>query len=288
MLIFKKYKKIILIVLSIIMVLSLASCNTEKNSVEFPQNIVNDKYTVTCENGAYYLQLKNEIQTDETESNNGVRVNFGISFENMEEFVNDVKNGNFDEHELRVMNGFKKENDKIVMCDMNNLYYPIIEHPDIEFVVIWHGHYYTNSKSREEGDFSLSIKEINVDEYNDGVSCQHLEQLNDPYLVQDEVREDGHRILIHTKEDRSQKNECYTLSTDDRTYYVHKQYWLDTPSFIRDTFASETIPYIVKIYWQDDGHYFMADMRNGIDDFTDEHIMSLRMQKYVITEETAE
>ena len=213
-------------------------------------------------------------------------MNFGIRFESMEEFVNDVKNGNFDEEELRLMNGFKKENDKIIMCDMNNLYYPVIEHPDIEFVVRWYGHYYANNKRREEGDFSLSIKEIDIDEYNDGTSCLHFETLDPYYIVQDDVREDGHRILIHTKEDRSAKYECYMLSNDGRTYYVHKKYWLVTPEFIGDNFASETIPYSIMIFWRDDGHYFMADMRLGIDNFTDEHIMSMKMQKYIITDET--
>lgn len=263
------------------LIISLCSCDKRKNndiSNEFPSSIVNDKYSIEYEEGRYLLQL---VDNTNSHLNGSAQYQPCIYFDNMDEFVNDIKTGQFSEYEIGIISTFKKDNDKIVVCDMNDLYYPIINHENIEFIVAWYGDYYYNTKLKNDS-FSMRIEKSTELDYSIGVDVKsRFNEFNSYYITQDMTDDNGNRYIVYSKDAYTTKYEYYTLSDGEKIYHVYKTYHLDRPE-LYDDYVSETVPYEIEVHWKEDGNYFKAYLRGGIDDFTDENIKSMRMQKYIV------
>ena len=274
-------KKIIYITTCLVLAVSLCSCNAQKNndiSNEFPSSIVNDNYSIEYDNGRYLLQLT-DITKANTYLDSEVRYQPCIYFDNIDEFVSDIKTGQFSEYELGVISTFKKENNKTIICDMNDLYYPTINHEDIKFIVAWYGNYYYHTKLRNDS-YGMSIGENTVEDYNAGIDFQsRFNELNSHYITQDVVTDDNHRYIVHSKDAYTTKYEYYTLSDEEKIYYVYKTYHLARPE-LYDDYVSEDIPYDIEVYWEEDAHYFRAYFSGGVDNITDENIRSMKMHRY--------
>ena len=98
---------------------------TEK--IEVNKNFVIEKedFSLVCKNGESYILFNKEY---ETQPNNDGAYELAphVLFGSIQEFINTVRNADFSEEQLKEISKFRQIDGKILIFDVNNIYYPTL------------------------------------------------------------------------------------------------------------------------------------------------------------------
>jgi len=127
----KKFR-VLSFILSFVLALSVCGCTKDINekSEDLSLALVN-------KNGQYYIQLGNVSVSDEGLANSE-SVEY-IHFSSMDEFYTRVTEMDFSEEELKKIRGFRKDENGIIVCDMDNLYRMVLPNDVTLENIAWYG-----------------------------------------------------------------------------------------------------------------------------------------------------
>lgn len=218
-----------LIILLLVVVLLLAACAPHTNLV-----VENDVYTITQEDGRYLLKMKNsdfeELEVAKTPT-----------FSSLSEMRKAIIAGTFTKEELQtIQRSSKNEDGEIEICDINNLYIPVLPKGICVSQVLWHGKEYgfhlevskSNATSLDAGDNATSgqygsmvyvtektfIEDLReFTEFTQNENIEILSQLKDPMSG-------GVIYTYRTYYGYTFQDVLYKMSDEGKTIYVHEKY----------------------------------------------------------------
>lgn len=277
-------KKLRFLSLILSMVLCVAVCDFAKaRSNEPPREII-------CVDGKYYLEFP-----DELEKPIGCGMQKYIYYSSMDEFYSKVTSLDFSEKEVsRMRNNFSHNDIGIYLCDMNNLYQPILPDDCTVENIAWTGNQYYvvwSSDKIIEGHFSL-LKTYDIfekrlrDSYNeeyfqrDNVEVlEYYENCTDTYKMV------GRKYVVTTEYGQTTfRKECYER-LDDSNYKAVIEYIIESDAdyykkYIR---MSDVIPYDIRIlgndgtsYWEQ--HIFTDYIKDAV---SPDWLMSFGIEPYI-------
>ncbi|MBE6619405.1 MAG: hypothetical protein E7626_06485 [Ruminococcaceae bacterium] len=263
---YKKYCKFsICIILILAICLCLGSCSSD----------------VSDENDA------SNDSTDDSASDEHVCI-YGeepsLEFSSVEEFYNTVFCDKLSEEQKAVVNKFSKDDSgNIRLCDLNNLYVPILPSNTHISYISWSGRDYSFSIEVENGsigwvDYCTYVREV-YDRYlqefdetlkTDGVSVSEQLYLDDGM--------GGTKIeTYYTTSTSSMKNIRYSLTEGKRTIVIEKTFCFENKF---GEFTSEDIPVSVKMYCTENDQYYITRFYTLTEDPTIEWLLEFGLTKY--------
>ena len=249
-------KKIICILISLIFIFTLVSCNTE-NTV-----VVTDPdagYKIEKEDGNYFL-IFDEIYNNKADDGfMGCEYAPFIYFHSVKEMKEKVLNGKLTDEQKEIMSRFPKdEHGKIRIIDFNSLYKPILP-SDLDCAGIeWEGYSYSycvlNKQNIHEGYITL----LDKSEYDRDFQYKFIDIIqNNPLvtIIKTETEIERNATIYYCKTGSADtKTIVYKISVPNGELYIKEQYCV---SHISDSVeCSDTIPQIVTIIGSMNGGYF--------------------------------
>ena len=138
-------KKIRIFSFILSLVLSVSICGCTKKDDE---NRDESKATLVNKNGQYYIQLDDNAGNNA--SYDSSKIIQYIYFSSMDEFYSRVTESNFSEEEIDIMHGFSRDDNGIKVCDMDDLYQPVLPYNATVENIAWTGDEYTTLWSSTE------------------------------------------------------------------------------------------------------------------------------------------
>ena len=262
---------------------------TENDTTETTSEIITDseKEDIVCsliqENGNYYIQISGtDIKDDQI--NNMELVPY-IVFDNVQNFVNTVKNNSYTEKQLQKLSEFDRVDGKIPICDLENIYYPTISNEYAsESYVYWYGETYLWFLNYENQNImgcitpTTSEKYLNQDMFRDKI-------MNEYKVIDCEVTEDGKNYIYLN----AITYVTYTLYKENTEITVAKCYYIeDNAESAPFKPNDDTIPRDVYVFVKEGSFIYVFILESFVSNVTDETILSIGLEKYILPEDEIE
>lgn len=259
------------------------STTESSESVNKDYVIEKDGFSLVCKDGESYILLHKDYGSiDYNNSDFGMEEEPHLHFDDCRTFADTIRNADFSEEQLKIISQFRKSEDgKIIIPDVNNIYYPVVNGNMVEDVYItWYGYYYLYDYEYD-GAF-ISARVMSQEEYD------YYMNLTYEYLLSDTVSEDGKRVVYYDTGLGDQRRDVfYSFENEGHAINIRKQYYLTSNYPIIAT--SDSIPMFVTLYYRQDDVYYQVAIcyENFIlggeieAEWSDEKLLSFAMEKYV-------
>ena len=248
-------KKIIITIFCLVfLITSFIGCN------ETAQSNDNARYKFQKNENKFYLIIDDKtIEEIESNIDVGMSQQASIQFDSIDEFVNTVKSGKLNDHQLAIANKtFKKDSNGIIVCDFDNIKIPV--HPD-EFecqAVYWSGELYSFYLETSDDEIAyyhyLSKEKYNYQYENDYLTFFDIEGVS---TVETVYGKEGTEYYYSTAKGKMKKIR-YTLTEGNKVLIVDETYRLDMED---DSLpVSDDIPYRITIYGSNSNDHFTIDI----------------------------
>ena len=201
-----------------------------------------------------------------------------LCFDSMEEFKGVVTNGTLTVEQKEQVALFNRdENDRIFICDFNNLYYPVT--PDgsaLTQEVTWVGSEYYFTYDLDDKQYVFIS--IHTDGSYQGIyEYRYVDAFK--YSTIKARENDGNKEIIYYKNNSvTYKRVRCTLTEGDKVFHIDRKYHLNSKG---EGEASPAIPMEITAYCEQDGQKYEIDVRNIKKDVSDEWLFQFSIQKYV-------
>lgn len=180
-----------------------------------------------------------------------------IQFDSIEEWIDTVKNGKLDDHQLATANKFfeKDSNGNILICDFSDIKVPV--HPKgFECNGVgWSGRYYSYYIENVDGVFAY-VHYIGKDAYEDRFEDDYLNFFDQDHIFLKKVIEGKDATEYYYSTDAGElKSVRYSLANGDTTRHIEETYRLE----MKDSYLEESseIPSSIYIYGSGPNGYFV-------------------------------
>lgn len=238
----------------------MTEANTEPNepTVTIPiGSFSTDAYTVTQVSDQYYLNFL-DGNDDSAESNPSLSITT-VFFPSVAAMKHAILTNSFSKAELQIIkNSFSKNENGIMICDLNRLYEPVLPEGYTLDGVTWEGAGYELKIKGNEASGGGHIQFRSQDTW-DSVYQYEMEQLSKFNLLQQESSTyDGasSETYVYTTGAAKLKDVYLTIPSENRSTptKVIMHYCLEhsDPEYS----VSDTVPRTVEIYGEDNGQHF--------------------------------
>ncbi len=281
----KKLSPLLAVLLSALL---LSACNGNAGT-QPPDDGSPASYFITKDDGNYYLHFSDGNEPPEGYSCQRADIEFATLAEMQDAFLNNK----LSESQINVMkDAFPRDSEnRILICDMNHLYQPILPSDLVQNGVILSGESYSFPLINPNVD-PASIESLNMPHGNFHYLTKDLYDRDFEY----EYEKLFERDTIHLKsttagEDRNSTVYDYTTNAGDlrqvryvltdgtKTLYIDEMYVLNMMTDALPT--SDTIPHRIDVYGIDNGKYFSITLFGFTERPSVEWLSSFGLTEYV-------
>lgn len=251
-------------------------------------------YSITMKNGVHYINFSDGNTVNPTDSEQGM-VSFGLYFPSLGEMKDAFLNNRLSDRQIQTMKkGFPKDENGIIIPDMNELYEPTL--PDDLTTcldITLNGSSYSfylyhpsvDPTSAEALDTTYGMFSVVSQEIFDRNYANELSFLE--YTVGSQTKVEDRDATVYKYYSRSGAFQLitYDLSVGDKVLHICEKYtvdWYDS-SFLPDRPISYSIPYSIQIYGCENGQYFEVLLHNTSERPSVEWLSSFGLTEYVDT-----
>lgn len=258
---------------------------TSQNADQIDKNDNQPKltYDIIEINGQYYLNFNNYSKEQGT-TTNGFALDF-IEFSSISELKSTIKSGTLQGWQLDIIKeSFPKDDTNgIKICNINNLYRPILPTSMKNTSVAWMGENYTFVIESEiaNGDFHYHTKE----QYDGRYKKNYSDRLSSSSVtVKNEGTTSERNATIYDISTSAGDFQFirYSLSTASKTLVVDEIYRLRMND--ESLATSANTPYFITIYGIENGVHFVVELSELEERPSVEWLMSFGIKEYVPTE----
>lgn len=287
------YQKFIQMIAFILMII-LSGCASEPAKVtDFEAST---QYSITQNNGKYYLNFSDGNNPPKGYSSQCA----DIEFSSLTEMRNAFLNNKLSENQVNVIkDAFPKDSEnRILICDMNQLYQPILPFDLVQNGVFLSGECYSFTLIHPEVD-PASIESLNMPYGNFHYLTKELYDRDFEYEYENLFERDTISLKSTTAgEDRNSlvydyttnagnlRQIRYVLTDNTKTLYIDETYILNMTTDVLPT--SDTIPHRVDVYGIDNGRYFSITLFGFTERPSMEWLSSFGLTEYIDSNATVE
>lgn len=233
-----------------VIVISLfAGCSSCEDSSE-------SIYDLVLENGQYYIVPREPLPPYPQIHDAFVDgTSYGVNFDSIAQMKQAIETGNFDENELRNISRFETvEDGKIPICDLSDLYAPLVPESFVTDYVFWEGTSYTCWFDETDDVAICQFELISAEQFEEERErLENLEKNSKATLlsVSEEPERNAKVFTYSGLLERKTVDVVYTIKRESKTLLIREHY--SGPSEeVSDT------PESIVIYGVHNGDYFMA------------------------------
>ena len=275
----KKLKRSFTLVCILLQVLTIGcftSCSqkekTESLNNETSSFFTND-YSITPMNGKYYITFIENTDFGQSDV-------ASVDFETIADFKDKVTQGDLSDYQkATVASAFPKDENGILCCDFNNLYFPSLPNGWDVDGVYWEGENYSFSITTNNGTFGY------VHCYSKDVYEEKFQRDYKDYFKKDTVNvtktesfSKNKTATYYSTKTSELMNLRYELSEKNISTTVDKTYLINSLSSVIQTSSSH--PYNITLYCAQGDLYYVVDIFEISKEPSDEYLMKFRMDKY--------
>ena len=224
-------RKVCLIICVIILLAVITGCANRAETgsqMDMPYDIVK-------EDNDYFLVMKEKINVTEAEKEdtnmNGetsVGGPCGITFEDIEEMLSDIRTGNFTELELQSFTDYfpKDDEGRVKICNLSEMYEPVLP-SDLEIdKIYWKGTEYEFLLSQNGKYYGEYILAITYDEYSEEVEkAEKYAEITKCEVYGQENEEDRNAVVTYVNLGGEKwKHVYYSISDENKNYHIVEFY----------------------------------------------------------------
>ena len=197
-----------------------------------------------------------------------------LRFSSIEDFLYRVLNGKLKSYEKhRLANVFQNDKIGFEICDLKNLYYPVMPDSVVTSEFDWYGKHYSFSMEEESGEYVGHLTVYDEEALNELYERTYV---NTSYKDVVSKVIDGTDIVgkyFYSKGTLAKLQ--YELKTEERTVYVQKNYFSDNP----------TVPKYVELFCTEGDKYYYVSLYVGFrgleEDLDNDWLLSFSLESYV-------
>ena len=282
-----KKNRIFSFILSLVLSVSICGCTKKAN-----ENRDESKATLVNKNGQYYIQF-DEIDKNIKDSSANSKIAEYIYFSSMDEFYSKVNDLNFSEEEFDIMcRSFPSDDNGIKVCDMDNLYQPVLPYNTVVDDIVWGGNSYVTTWNapevacgiveilNTEDDFYKVMNSVRPDNFFEKEHVEVLdysESQNDKYIMKSWI----YTTNSETGKSKFRQEQYETVSTD-AYYKVIIRYSIESDvDFGYEVSYSDTIPHRTHIFCNSGDKYWYSEFYNIESALDIDWLMSFDIEPYV-------
>ena len=247
----------------------------------------NDRYTISFEGNNCYINFSSGNDTSPEEGFSQVG---SIDFTSLSEMKNHFTNNLLTEEQMLVIRStFTDETNGIRICDLNTLYNPTM--PDgvlVEQVTLWRAAYYFTMSSAV-GSGALTVASESTYQFHYDRDFKDIEGYQITRQENGTIEDIPCEIIEYTVPGNGdQYRDIYlTIQDGDRTLNIELSYCLKNSQSTTSRPVSETLPWRVLIFGENNGQHFYAYLRDFTTAPTVEWLTSFGITPYVENNDTA-
>ena len=242
-------------------VVNLPTTTVKNTTTEapIPNTTTPPRVTITVENGQYLLEF-----SEGNSASNAEAVDVP-TFSDLGKMKAVIEQGKFTEAQIKAIKTFSKDaNGKIKILDPNNLYEVTTPEGFKRNYIAWRGKYYDMDYVHEYNEDTF----MGIHVMNDGYYERSYEEDHKPLgTFLDEQADDPERnakVYSGVYGDVIEKYVVYDIVENGKTLHVLEKFMLGVKPGVDPTFwedeISETVPYYVKIWGEQDGVKFTVGL----------------------------
>ena len=241
-----------------------------------PYEIKVDDYTLLKNENGCYLTF-DDISLYKNSSSGGIMV-ADVEFSSIKEFKDTVTKGLLMAEDKEIVANFSKSGDSIQTCDFNNLYEPILPQGSQTTEVLWGGNHYsfrTKIDSVYYGYFTVCTEEYYISRYE----SQYENTLNrDNITIIKTEKTDVKDVIQYQTSMSTITLERFTLQSGNKTIIVDKKFIVKGDPSLN---PSDTVPSNIRMFCKEGNQYYIMNIDTVYEDPTDEWLLQFGLKRYI-------
>lgn len=248
-------------------------------------------YTITVKDGNYYLNFSDGNELINPIEQEGLR-SFSLEFSSLGEMKDSFINNKLTDRQIETMKlGFPKDENGIAICNMNQLYEPVLPPDLVASKILLKGSSYGFTLSNPSIESSVksitgSLSVVSPDTYQECYASEFTNFFNsDTISLDSQIEASDRNSIIYNYSTESGKFRLiqYDIAIGDKLLHVSELYflYLDNTTAHYSTEISDTVPVQIEICGSENKQYFYIYLSGFTERPSVEWLSSFGLAEYV-------